>query len=406
MRLYAEDTTDNLINRIHHEIAELIERETESYILNVGENQYIEHLIGKYILELPVIDFENVYVDTYEKDIPGNQFPMEFMIYDKAKYIKRNVIVYHIPFTGDIKLLRFRPNTYLLSAGADLQIETNTIRIELINFYDDPERIKSAYNEKTRIIVGCYQYLKNDIDTYNASLEIYIKSTLQKRRQVLLKKNNFLASLGVPIKQNSTISKTYAIPKPVLREKISIKPMVYNTSFKPEPTIDNDTYFKILKIINDVGKNFERLPSVYAHKKEEDLRDHILSTLDPNFELGSASGETFNKSGKTDILLRYDSSVVFVAECKFWSGEKNFLETIDQLLGYLTWRESKTSVIIFVKNKDMTSVIETTKAATKKHNCFIREKPSNDISWFNYIFSLPTDKNKELQLAVQLFHIP
>jgi hypothetical protein len=95
-----------------------------------------------------------------------------------------------------------------------------------------------------------------------------------------------------------------------------------------------------------------------------------------------------------------------VAECKFWNGEKKFLETIDQLLGYLTWRNSKTSVIIFVRNKEMTSVVATAKSATMKHSNFVRELPDSDISWFNNIFSLPIDKNKEIKLAVQLFHIP
>jgi len=219
-------------------------------------------------------------------------------------------------------------------------------------------------------------------------------------------KNDFLSSLGVPMKKNTTTSQTFAVPKPVLREKITVKPIVFEKGFKPEPTLDSNNYLKILKIINDVGKNFERLPSVYTDKGEEDLRDHILMALDPNFEFGSASGETFNKSGKTDILLRYNSSVVFVAECKFWSGEKKFLETIYQLLGYLTWRDSKTSVVIFVQNKYMTSVVKTSNTATKKHSCFIRELASSDTSWFNYIFSLPKDKNKEIKLAVQLFHIP
>src|ERR1700738_805507 len=35
--------------------------------------------------------------------------------------------------------------------------------------------------------------------------------------------------------------------------------------------------------------------------------------------------------GKTDILIRKDGKNVFIAECKFWKGEKAFLETIDQI---------------------------------------------------------------------------
>lgn len=176
--------------------------------------------------------------------------------------------------------------------------------------------------------------------------------------------------------------------------------------FKPEPTLNEESYRHILKLINDVGKNFERMPSVYKGKGEEDLRDHILMTLDPNFELGSASGETFNKSGKTDIQLRYDSSVIFIAECKFWTGEKGYLNTISQLLNYLTWRDTKASVIIFVKQQDFSSIIEKVKTSTKNHENYLSYENNTDENWFNYRFHINGDKNRELELAIQLYHLP
>jgi hypothetical protein len=148
------------------------------------------------------------------------------------------------------------------------------------------------------------------------------------------------------------------------------------------------------------------MPSVYINKKEEDLRDHILMTLDPNFEYGTASGETFNKTGKTDIQLRYDSSVVFIAECKFWSGTKNYLTTIDQLLGYLTWRDNKASVIIFVKQKDFTSILIKIETETIKHSNFLSFVGKSDENWFNYRFHINGDRNREIQLAVQVYNIP
>lgn len=86
----------------------------------------------------------------------------------------------------------------------------------------------------------------------------------------------------------------------------------------------------------------ERHPSTYAGKDEETLRDHFLMILDTHFE--SVTGETFNRNGKTDILIRHEKSNVFVGECKFWRSEKSLIKTIDQLLDYLTWRDSKAAV--------------------------------------------------------------
>lgn len=78
------------------------------------------------------------------------------------------------------------------------------------------------------------------------------------------------------------------------------------------------------------------------------LRDHFLLQLNGHYE-GGATGETFNASGKTDILIRAENRNVFIAECKFWRGKKAFDEAIDQLLGYLTWRDSKCALIVFNK---------------------------------------------------------
>jgi hypothetical protein len=408
MKIYAEDRLDNLLSSKMQEIKNRIESERDDYILNVGEEQYIEHLISEFTLDIPEIHTDQVYVDTYEKEIQGSRFPMEFMISDPNRSFKRDIIVYHIPYTGSIDLLKFRPSSWTSMAGYEIQIErqSRTIVLEYINFYNDASKIKRAYDDSVGYIFGSYGHLKNDIEKYNNGLEGFIRSIINARRQQINKKSDFLSSLGVPVKKKQSTPQTFAVPKPKLRDRIFVKPVVHAKGFKPEPTLDIDNYNKILKIINDIGKNFERLPSTYSNKEEEDLRDHILMILDPNFEYGSASGETFNKSGKTDIQLRHDSSVLFISECKFWGGEKAYFKTIDQLLSYLTWRDSKTSIVIFVRNKDFSSVFATVKTVTSNHPNFVRELDQSDESWFNYIFSLPNDSNKELKLAVQLFHIP
>jgi hypothetical protein len=222
-----------------------------------------------------------------------------------------------------------------------------------------------------------------------------------------LAKNNFLASFDVPLKSNESVPKTFSIPAPKLRDKITVsKPTSPSSTFIPEPTLDYNNYLKILKLVDDVGKNFERMPSIYKSKEEEDLRDHILMVLDPNFEYGSATGETFNKKGKTDILLRYDSSVVFVAECKFWAGENVFHKTIDQLLGYLTWRDSKTAVIIFVRNKEIIPVLQKIGEEIPLHPCHVISRNSRADNWFEHTFHLPLDRNKEIALSTLVFHLP
>jgi hypothetical protein len=142
----------------------------------------------------------------------------------------------------------------------------------------------------------------------------------------------------------------------------------------------------------------------YASKQEEDLRDFLLMTLCTHYP--NTTGETFNKKGKTDILVRHEGTNVFVGECKFWKGLKAFHETIDQVLSYLTWRDSKAAIICFVNNKELGPVLEQISTGAPQHPCFIRLESKNLESWTRFEFRLKSDPTRNVHLAVLCFHFP
>lgn len=209
----------------------------------------------------------------------------------------------------------------------------------------------------------------------------------------------------VPIQATNKTASTYSALAPRKISPITPRPTVVDQTFRPDPTIDGVVYQQIFKLIHDVDVTFEKLPATYTGKEEEALRDHFLLALAPNFE-GSVTGETFNKTGRTDILLRHEKSNLFVTECKFWAGPNGLLETIDQLLSYLSWRDSKAAVILFVRNVNFTDVIATTKQTILAHPNHLGERPPQSESWLNYRFHINGDKSREVKLAVMLFHLP
>lgn len=72
-----------------------------------------------------------------------------------------------------------------------------------------------------------------------------------------------------------------------------------------------------------------------------------------------ATGETFSKTGKTDIRIQFNNKAAYIAECKIWHGANEFNKAIKQLFGYITWRDVKTSLIIFNKNnKDFKALLQ------------------------------------------------
>ena len=148
----------------------------------------------------------------------------------------------------------------------------------------------------------------------------------------------------------------------------------------------------------------ERHPSIYEGKHEGHLRDLLLATLSTHYP--SSTGETFNKSGRTDILVRHEGSNVFVAECKIWHGLKAHYATIDQLLGYLTWRDSKAALVYLVGETQVGPIFDVIAKGTPQHPCFIRLESTRAESWMQYEFKLPTDPSRNVHLAVLSFHFP
>jgi len=170
-------------------------------------------------------------------------------------------------------------------------------------------------------------------------------------------------------------------------------------------TFPTPEYRRVLDCIHSVGRMFERLPNTYTNKDEEALRDHILVSLE-SIVYGSATGETFNKRGKTDILVRGDGCNEFVGECKFWRGKEVFLQTVTQLLSYLSWRDTKTAVIIFVRNVDFADVLRKVKEHISEHPQYLRVVGERDETWFTYEFRMIEDTSRVVEMAVMLYHLP
>jgi len=403
IRIFAEKELRDFLEERRNIIISTIENEADDYLLNVNEEDYINYKKSEGLIEPLEILVNDIYASSSERMIPAEDFPFGFNVYPGKSY-KKDVVKFHIPFTGNQELLKCIPSTGL-PWPIEVEISGNEICFEIINFSNDVDKIKRDKDEIIKNILHQYEYLKKDIDSYNSNIESQIRKAFENRKERIIAKIGVLESLGVPIKKTS-VTTTFTVPAVQKKKAILVtRPEVHDSGYKPEPTLDINVYNEILKLIHDVGKEFERLPSLYADKEEEHLRDHFLMMLEPNFK-GTATGETFNKTGKTDILLRYEGTNIFIGECKFWRGIKSFQNTISQLLGYLTWRDSKAAVIIFVQNKDFSSVLSTVKDKICEHPNFLRFIDERYETWLNYEFHLTDDRNRIVKLAVMLYHIP
>ena len=407
IKIFNEQSLRDYLEARLKKLEEQVQAEADNYILNVSETEYVEHLVVKFLVDNLELDFDSISISTDRKEIPAEHFPGGGFAWnvESGKRYPKDVIRYHIPFSGAQELLSCRPSTFLLSE-VSVSVSGQEIYFDIIDFDGNAESIKQRAASNQAHIRQQSERVKNEVTSFNKSLRSGAQRAFRTRKEQLLKRNDLMSSLGVPIKKRENLPQTFAVPTPATRKKLSVaKPVVTEKGYRPEPTLEDSAYREILRYLHDWGKQFERMPSTYSGKSEEDLRDMFLAFIEPHFE-GTATGETFNKSGKTDILLRFEGKNVFVAECKRWRGQQSYLDAISQLLRYLTWRDSKAAVMIFIKNKDISSVLQTIEQATSEHPNYLGLVNKQDESWLNYRFHLVGDPNREVKLAILMFHYP
>ena len=173
--------------------------------------------------------------------------------------------------------------------------------------------------------------------------------------------------------------------------------------FEPEPGISDEDYSAILDSIRSWARTVERLPETFAPMGEEALRDNVLVTL--NNQFGASSAEMFSRKGKTDILIQHGVGAIFISECKFWKGPKAFLEAVDQLLGYLVWRDTKAAIILFVRQTNVTEVAMKAENAAADHPRFKRAEPKIAEAPI-VVLHHEGDLTREIRVALMIVPIP
>jgi len=404
MRIFAESDLSAVLEGQRQAMLREVQDEQPNKLLNVNESDYARYLADKYHIEPIVFNFEALQVSHSEKLIPVEQHPFNSgarFSHSRKDAYPRQVITFHLAFSGETDLLKCQPSTWIMWS-TDVSVSHGEIRFELINWQNDAEVLKREQGEIIDRIRKQNENVTKDVTNFNSQLEEQARQAMSGRKTQLLKQSSIVESLGIPLRRAANVPQTFSVP--VAPKKIVVKPPTSSAAHSPDPTLDNTEYQNILSIIHDAGVGMERLPSTYAQKQEEDLRDYLLIPLCTHYP--NSTGETFNKKGKTDILIRFQGSNVFVGECKFWQGLKAFHETIDQILGYLTWRDSKAAILCFVKNKELNPVLEQIFNGTPQHPCYVRLESKKAESWTQFEFRLKSDPTRNVHLAVLCFHFP
>ena len=394
---------EEILDKRKLDIDKDIENLIHNQILNNTIDEILKAFYPKY--EINKISLkENERYQEMPREIRVQKRDPNLGFYKSVDAIQYEII---IPIEGDGKLLNYLPS-HFIDFNIEGYVENN--RLHLFFSIVHNENLNQKYEITIKYVRDYIQSINSDINVYKGALERHIKDSISKRKENLENGYKKARSLQIPIKSRDASPEVFEIPlKPKKIDiKLSDKPLEVN---KPIPTINNEIYENILEICLNMSIVMERNPKTFREFHEGFIRDVFLLVLNAFFE-GKATGETFNKKGKTDILIRYNNDNLFISECKFWKGPSLLKDTINQLLSYTTWRDTKTAIFFFNKDTKISTIQNKIESEVPKHECYLKSykhqslKLKTEKGIYGYNFCLPNDRNSEIYLSILIFDIP
>jgi hypothetical protein len=389
-------------------VSPAVDKIPKDQFLATPEADLIDHIFGELGGE-PLAIFEDRMESSEREtrvDVSGD--PSRFFREDHSgpAYVPGHEITIEIPFTGEELLWKLRPSSWksvvphgdITPCRGDLP---GTLLLRFSSPIDslDEESLGKQIEQELQLIRFYVETSASEVEGHNVQLRAAIERSISARKDRIEKTEGLASRLGLRTKRNPNAPDVNPIK--VTRKLVRPLPPVQSGSYEPEYGIEDETCEHILAVIRHEIATFEVTPATYSSLGEEDLRNILLAHLNGHYE-GDATGETFRKSGKTDIRIEAESRAAFIAECKLWSGPKGLSDAVDQLLGYLTWRDCKAALVIFNKeNKGFVSILDKCPLQLESHPNFKRAiTPRSHPAEWRACFQSTDDESREVIVHV------
>lgn len=403
--LFAEPDLDDQLRERQRQITAKVDAIPERQFLISSDQEVVDHVIPQLVVEPIMLRLDARTMSKTETKVDVSGDPMRFFSPGRGGpfLIPGTRVDIDIPYTGEDWIFRYRTNPWS-TVFPRAEVTRGSLRISISLPHDvAPERFKETYDRELRLISEYVGRARAQVEAYNDSLESLVLQAITDRRTRLGKHAGIAALLDIPL-----VAKDGA--PPIAPVQIDIRrppalPVPPKTGLTPEPGITDATYERILHFIRHQGRTFERTPGTYALHDEEGLRNIMLAQLNGHFQ-GAAMGEAFRGRGKTDLCIEADSRAAFVGECKLWTGPASLIGALGQLLGYLTWRDSKASVIVFnARNRDFSKILPTIPDAIRRHALFVRDLPCEETGEWRVLMRSQEDEGRRVTVHLFLFDL-
>ncbi len=323
--------------------------------------------------------------------------------------VRRSITVrkFIVPFDGEPEVFRLAPGR---SNGNPPWAELDSIARTLTLSRDDspgsvpdvPQIQRDVLMQLDAIDVWL-EWSREAIRAHNAIVGDLVP--ISRRRESIQRERGVQEALGFRMNRRDDAS-AYSVP--LIRRRFGLASQADpGGTFHPEPALLENDYEAAMGVLVSSRNALERSPSLTSSYGEEQIRDLLLIFLNAQFE-GAAAGEVFNKSGKTDILIRVDDRNIFIGECKIWGGPNSISQGLEQLFDrYLTWRDAKAALMLFVRDGDLTAITRKSIEVIEAHPQYLRTVSNGGPGErSDFVFHSKGDRSREVRLAFLSFFLP
>jgi hypothetical protein len=408
--LFYEGDLDATLRSHQGSISSRVDSIPRDQFLNTSIEELIQHILSVIVVEPLTLYEDRAEMEQRETKIDVSGWRDRNPFRDRGPIniagIEVEVV---IPYSGDPSLWKLRPGHWqTVFPHADIRAPgrdgVGSLRILLSQPADEPpDRFKSLLDEELKSIRFYVEAQRRQIEQFNTGLSGPIRSAILARRERLKRNEGIQDLLGIPLKQRDGAPPVEPIK--IARKLIRPLPPPPKAGYQAEPGITDQDYKHILSVIRHEGRTFEATPKTYAVHDEEELRDILLAHLNGHYQ-GAAAGEAFRRSGKTDIRIEDQNRAAFVAECKVWRGAKEFTSAIDQLLGYLTWRDCKAALVVFNKhNAKFTELLNRIPETVQTHEKFRQVLNKGQDGEWEFLMTSREDDARQVRMHVFVFNL-
>lgn len=359
-----------------------------------------------------LLDLASIVCPTLQRDdaylIDPDEVTQSFREFGEVGTRRVTRLTLVVPFDGDPEIFKLKPSSSTWNPP-HAQVSGTELRV----FAYPPGRtagldaiaVRADFDAKVDAIGRYLAWSRHDIDAHQRVLGEEIPRMVADRRTKLLADRELQASLGFPIKRRRDAD-LYSVPlrrRQVIPRDGATK-RAPAQGYEPEPSLPDEDYEAALAVLRNMRNALERSPSTTGHLGEEQIRDLLLVSLNAQFE-GKAAGEVFNGAGKTDILIRVDDRNIFIGECKIWKGPKTVTDALDQLVGYLVWRDTKAALLLFIREADVSTIAAKAITKVEEHPGYKRRGKNWTEDRYDFVLRTPGDSAREIHLALLPFVI-